>query len=121
VFLVRLPNHKGLKTDAELKWRETNQLRSEVTQAKRELESSRTKIDLLQAEVDRKRAEAEQARSNSEALQKDRVHYQDTVKMKDEHISFLESTVHQALEKLPKSLPPSQEEGRAKSWWQFWK
>jgi chromosome segregation ATPase len=110
-----------LKTDAELKWRETNQLRSEVTQAKRELESSRTKIDLLQAEVDRKRAEAEQARSNSQALQKDLVHYQDTVKMKDEHISFLESTVHQALEKLPKSLPPSQEEARAKHWWRFWR
>ena len=56
-----------------------------------------------------------QARSNSEALQKDLSHYQDTVKMKDEHISFLEATVHQALEKLPKSLPPSQEEAKAKA------
>jgi hypothetical protein len=41
--------------------------------------------------------------------------------MKDEHISFLEFTVHQALEKLPKALPPSEEEARAKSWWQFWR
>jgi chromosome segregation ATPase len=110
-----------LKTDAELKWRETNQLRSEVTQSRRELESIRTKADQLQAELDIKRNEAEQARSKSEALQKDLAHYQDTVKMKDEHISFLKATVHQALEKLPKSLPPSQEEAKKKGWWRFWK
>jgi len=110
-----------LKTDAELKWRETNQLRSEVTQSKRELESIRTKADQLQAELDKKRNEAEQARSDSEALRKDLAHYQDTVKMKDEHISFLEATVHQALEKLPKSLPPSQEEAKKKGWWRFWR
>jgi hypothetical protein len=65
-------------------------------------------------QLDRKRTEAEQARSNSEALQKDIAHYQDTIKLKDEHISFLESTVHQALEKLPKVLPPSEEEAQKK-------
>jgi chromosome segregation ATPase len=110
-----------LKNDAELKWREINQLRSEVTQTKRELESTRTKTDQLLAELDRKRTAAEESRSNSEALKKDLVHYQDTIKMKDEHISFLEATVHQALEKLPKSLPPSQEEAKRKGWWRFWK
>ena len=111
-----------LKTDAESKWRETSQLRSEITQARRELENARTKADQLQVELDRKRNETEQARSGSEALQKDLAHYQDTVKMKDEHISFLEATVHQALEKLPKSLPPSQEEAKAnRHFWQFWR
>ena len=110
-----------LKTDAELKWRETSQLRSEVTQVKRELENVRSKADDLLAELDIKRNEAEQARSSSEALQKDLAHYQDTVRIKDEHISFLESTVHQALEKLPKSLPPSQEEAKKKGWWKFWR
>jgi chromosome segregation ATPase len=110
-----------LKNDAELKWREVSQLRSEVTQTKRELESARAKADQLLAELDKKRTAAEEARSNSEALKKDLVHYQDTIKIKDEHISFLEATVHQALEKLPKSLPPSQEEARTKSWWRFWR
>jgi chromosome segregation ATPase len=85
------------------------------------LESTRSKIDLLQAELDRKRTEAEQTRSNSEALQKDLAHYQDTIRLKDEHISFLESTVHQALERLPKALPPSEDEAQKKGWWQFWK
>jgi chromosome segregation ATPase len=110
-----------LKTDAESKWRETSQLRSEITQARRELENARTKADQLQVELDRKRNETELAKSISDALQKDLAHYQDTVKMKDEHISFLEATVHQALEKLPKSLPPSQEEAKKKGWWRFWR
>jgi chromosome segregation ATPase len=111
-----------LKRDAELKWRETSQLRSEVSQARRELESLRTKADQLQADLDKKRSEAEQSRSNAEALQRDLTHYEETVRMKDEHISFLESTVHQALEKLPKALPPSEEEAKKKGWaWKFWK
>ena len=109
-----------LKTDAELKWRETTQLRAEISQARRELESTRTKAELLQAELDKKRDETEQARGKADALQKDLTHYQDTVRLKDQHISFLEATVHQALEKLPKALPPSEEEARAKHWWQFW-
>jgi chromosome segregation ATPase len=121
-LLVREEELKKLKNDNELKWRETSQLRSEVTQSRRELENARTKADQLQVELDRKRNETEQARSGSEALQKDLAHYQDTVKMKDEHISFLEATVHQALEKLPKSLPPSQEEAKAnRHFWQFWR
>jgi len=103
-----------LKNDAELKWRETNQLRSEVTQTKRELESVRSKADQLQAELDKKRTEEEQSRIETEALKRDQAHFQDTIKLRDQHISFLEATVHQALEKLPKSLPPSQE--GAKKW-----
>jgi hypothetical protein len=51
---------------------------------------------------------------DSERLQKDLEHYKDTLKLKDEHIAFLESTVHQALDKLPKALPPGQEEAKKK-------
>jgi hypothetical protein len=43
------------------------------------------------------------------------------LKLKDQHISFLEATVHQALEKITPQLPPSTEEARAKHWWRFWK
>jgi flagellar biosynthesis chaperone FliJ len=104
-----------------MKWRETSQLRSEISQARRELESTRAKIDLLQAELDKKRTEAEQLRIEAGTLQQETTHYQDTIKLKDEHISFLESTVHQALEKLPKALPPSEEEAKKKGLWRFWK
>lgn len=107
-----------LKNDAEQRWRETSQLRSEITQTKRELESSRAKVDQLQVELDKKRGEAEEARINSETLKKDLAHYQDTVRIKDDHISFLEATVHQALEKLPKALP--EPETDKKPWWRVW-
>jgi chromosome segregation ATPase len=120
-LLVKEGDLAKLKTDAELKWRETTQQRAEITQARRELESARNKAEQLQTELDKKRDETEQARDKVDAFQKDLTHYQDTVKLKDQHISFLESTVHQALEKLPKALPPSEEEARAKSWWRFWK
>jgi len=120
-LLVKEGDLTKLKTDAELKWRETTQLRAEITQARRELESARNKVEQLQTEMDKKRDETEQARGKVDALQRDLTHYQDTVKLKDQHISFLESTVHQALEKLPKALPPSEEEARAKHWYQFWR
>ena len=120
-LLVKEDHLLKLKTDAELKWRETTQLRAEISQARRELENARTKAELLQAELDKKRDETEQARGKADALQKDLTHYQDTIRLKDQHISFLEATVHQALEKLPKAIPPSQEEAKKKGWWRFWK
>jgi len=119
-LLVKDDHLTKLKTDAELKWRETTQLRAEISQARRELEAARNRAETLQAELDKKRNETEQARSKTEALQKDLTHYQDTVRLKDQHISFLEATVHQALEKLPKAIPPSEEEAKKKGWWQFW-
>jgi chromosome segregation ATPase len=120
-LLVKEGDLAKLKTDAELKWRETTQLRAEITQARRELETARNRAETLQIELDKKKDETEQARSKAEAIQKDLTHYQDTVRLKDQHISFLEATVHQALEKLPKAIPPSEEEAKKKGWWQFWK
>jgi chromosome segregation ATPase len=120
-LLVKEDHLSKLKTDAELKWRETTQLRAEISQARRELEAARNRAETLQAEMDKKRDETEQARIKAEALQKDLAHYQDTVRLKDQHISFLEATVHQALEKMPKAIPPSEEEAKRKGWWQFWK
>jgi len=110
-----------LKTEDEKKWRETSQLRSETSQAKRELESTRAKIDQLQIELEKKRIETEQARSEADALKLAQAHFQETINLRDQHISFLESTVHQALEKLPRALPPSEEEAKKKGWWQFWR
>ncbi len=41
--------------------------------------------------------------------------------MKDDEISFLRGHLSQISEKIPKSLPPSEEEIKKKGWWQFWK
>lgn len=76
-------------------------------------------MELLQAELDKKRDETKQAYGKAEALQKDLTHYQDTFRLKDQHISFQEVTVHQALEKMPKSHPNKRKKAKKKGWWQF--
>jgi chromosome segregation ATPase len=121
-LLVKEEELKKLKTDNELKWRETSQLRSEIGQAKRELESTRSKIDQLQTELDNKRTEAEQARNEAERLRRDQDHYKDTLAMKDRQIGFLEGHVSQLTQTVSQlALPPSQEEAKKKGWWRFWR
>jgi len=51
-----------------------------------------------------------------------------TLKAKEDEIAFLRGhvaqltqNVGQIYDKLPKALPPSQEEARAKHWWTFWR
>jgi chromosome segregation ATPase len=110
-----------LKTDAELKWRETSQLRSEVSQARRELESTRAKIDHLQTELDKKRTEIEQARIEAEALRHDQDHYKSTLELKDKQIGFLEGHVAQLTQSISQlALKPGEEEIKKKGWWRFW-
>jgi len=121
-LLVKEEELKKIKTDNELKWRETSQLRSEIAQAKRELESTRPKIDHLQTELDNRRTEAENARRDAEKLRHDQDHYKDTLAMKDRQIGFLEGHVAQLTQTVSQlALPPSQEEAKAKGWWRFWK
>jgi chromosome segregation ATPase len=121
-LLVKEEELKKLKTDNELKWRETSQLRSEIAQAKRELESTRSKIDQLLTELDNRRIEAEKARSDAGKLRHDQDHYKETLAMKDKQISFLEGHVAQLTQSISQlALPPSQEEAKKRGWWQFWK
>jgi len=121
-LLIKEEELTKLKTDNELKWRETSQLRSEVSQARRELEITRSKIEKLQAELDTKRIEAEQANIETGALRRDKDHYKDTMAIKDRQISFLEAHVAQLTQSISQlSLKPGEEEAKRKGWWQFWK
>ena len=109
----------SLKTEDEKKWRETSQLRSEASQLKREIESARAKIDQLQRELDTRRSEAEQARSAAESMRNERDRLSDTLRIKDDDVAWLRGHVAQLTQQL--ALPPSQEEAKAKHWYQFWK
>jgi chromosome segregation ATPase len=109
------------RADADKRWSELSTQKTDSNQLKRELEALRSKNDQLLIKFDQLKSELDQARNESEVLKLTQVHFQDTIKLRDQHISFLEATVHQALEKLPKSLPPSQEEAKKKGWWRFWK
>lgn len=109
------------RSDANKRWSEMNATKTENSQLKRDLEAAGSKNDQLLIKHDQLRAEIDQAKIEMQGLQKDMEKYQETLKLKDQHISFLEATVHQALEKITPALPPSQEEAKAKHWWQFWK
>ena len=108
------------RSDANKRWSEMNAAKTENAQLKRDLEAARSNLDQTLIKHDQLRAEIDQAKIEMQGLQKDLEKYQEALKLKDQHISFLEATVHQALEKIP-VLPPSQEEAKAKHWWQFWR
>ena len=109
------------RSDANKRWSEMNATKTENSQLKRDLEAAGSKNDQLLIKHDQLRAEIDQAKLETQGLQKDLEKFQEALKLKDQHISFLEATVHQALEKITPALPPSQEEAKAKHWWQFWR
>jgi chromosome segregation ATPase len=109
------------RSEQDLKWKESQQIRSELNQAKRELEAAKSREDLLRSERDQARSSEDQVSSEVEGLRKDLEHFKDTLRLKDDEISFLRGHLSQISEKLPKALPPSEEEIKAKHWWQFWK
>ena len=110
-----------IRSDFDLRWKELQQLRSELNQAKRELEAARSREDLLRSDRDLARSDKDQASDELSALQLTLEHYKETLRLKDDGISFLRGHVSQISEKLPKALPPAEEEIKKKGWWQFWK
>jgi len=110
-----------LRSDFDLRWKELQQLRSELNQAKRDLEAARSREDQLRSERDLSRSDKDQASGELTALQLTLEHYKETLRLKDDEISFLRGHVSQISEKLPKALPPAEEEIKKKGWWRFWK
>ncbi len=110
-----------LRSEQDLKWKELQQTRSELNQAKRELETAKSRENQLRSERDQARSFGDQALVEAEGLRRDLEHFKDTLRLKDDEISFLRGHVSQISEKLPKALLPSEEEIKAKHWWQFWR
>jgi chromosome segregation ATPase len=111
----------SLKTDLDEKWSEIRRLRSERDSLKRDLDSRAIKDDQLTIKLDSLRSERDQAKIESDILRKDLTHSQGIIRLKDEEISFLRGHLSQLSEKLPRALPPSEEEIKARHWWQFWR
>jgi len=109
------------KEDLDKSWSEIARLRSEITAIKADLEKSRSLTEKLQLESDQLKKTADQARIDLELSQRDHEHALDTIRQDREQISMLTALTHQLTEKITPALPPSQEEARAKSWWQFWR
>ena len=67
--------------------------------------------------------ELETARSDMILMERDKAHFQDTIKLKDQEIAFLQAHIAQLTQTVQLALPPSKEEvtKKGKGWWQFWK
>jgi chromosome segregation ATPase len=108
-------------SEATQRWEEFKGFRNEITKLKKDLDEARSESKRLKDELTKKQSETEQGRTEAEISRIKLENYQSTLKLKDDEVSFLRAHIHQISEKLPKSLPPSQEEAKAKSWWQFWR
>jgi len=108
------------RSDADQRWKENNQIKSDLNQAKRELEAGRSREDQLRSEVEQARSEKDQASIEAVGLRRDLEHYKETLRLKDDEISFLRGHLSQLSEKITPALPPSQEEAKKRGWWRFW-
>ena len=79
----------------------TQKLQDEINQSAKDLAALKEELILSKAEVDK---------------------WKEALKIKDGDIDYLRSHVSQLTQNISQlALPPSQEEARAKSWWQFWR
>jgi uncharacterized coiled-coil DUF342 family protein len=108
-------------SEATQRWEEFKGFRNEITKLKKDLDESRSESKRLKDELIKRQSEAEQGRTDTEISRIKLENYQSTLKLKDDEVSFLRAHIHQISEKLPKSLPPSQEEAKKRGWWRFWK
>ncbi len=112
----------SLKKEVDEKWGENRKLRSETETQKKAIDSLTIKLDQATIKNDSLTSEGYQKKIEFDSLQKDLTHALDTIKQKDETVAFLQGHVAQLTQSISQlSLPPSQEEARAKSWWRFWK
>src|SRR5512136_528869 len=112
----------SLKKEVDDKWSENRKLRSENETQKKAIDSLTIKLDQATIKIDSLTSLGDQKKIEFDSLQKDLTHAIDTIKNKDEMINFLQAHIAQLTQSISQlSLPPSQEEAKAKSWWQFWK
>ena len=110
------------REDLDKRLSEITTLRTEITALKADLEKSRSAYDKVMISNQELQQSADQARSELEGMKRDHDHFRDTLAIKDKQIGFLEGHVAQLTQSISQlALPPSQEEAKAKSWWQFWR
>ena len=94
------------RSESDQRWKESNQIKSELNQHKRELEAERSQKDQLRSEIEQARSEKDQASIDAVGLRRDLEHYKETLRLKDDEISFLRAHLSQLSEKITPALPP---------------
>ena len=105
---------------AEQRQREIDGLKAEIDRLKASLEGAQSKFEKETLEKNQAQQEAAKANEDVQGLRTDLEHSHGVVKLKDDEIGFLRATIHQLSDKIPRALPMSEEEARAKRWWKFW-
>jgi chromosome segregation ATPase len=111
-------------SDATQRWEELKSYKTEVTKLKKLLEESQATNLHLKDDLIKRQSETDQLAKTREELAVARMEtdkLQEAMKVRDDDIAFLRGHLSQLSEKLPKSLPPSQEEAKKKGWWRFWR
>ena len=117
------------KIEHEKLWRENQQLKRDIASAKKAEETARNDMGQLMSQLGPLKdqyatttSELETIRIDMGHLKKDLDHAMDTIKSRDQQISFYESQIANLIQSLGQlAIKPGQEEARAKHWYQFWK
>jgi chromosome segregation ATPase len=109
-------------SEATQRWEELKGIRSENTKRKKDLDTAQATTQRLQGELLTKQTELDRIvtlREELATIKNDRDRLQEALKVRDEDVTWLRSHVAQLTQQL--ALPPSEEEAKAKHWYQFWK
>ena len=100
---------------------EVMQLKRQISKLENTLLEKNKAIESKAKEVTQADEKVNQAYADLNNARLEAGKYEMAFKAKDEEITFLRGHLSQLSEKLPKALPPSEEEAKKKGWWQFWK
>jgi chromosome segregation ATPase len=104
-------------------WKENQQLKRAEEKAREDVAQTGRKLSALEDHNATTIKELETTRSDMILLERDKTHFQDTIKLKDQEIAFLQAHISQLTQTVQLALPPAKEETKkkGKGWWQFWK
>jgi len=107
------------------RWEETKALKSEITKLKKLLEESQAASQHLKDDLLKRQSETDQLAKTREELAVARMEadkLKEAISLRNQDVSFLQGHVAQLTQSISQlALPPSQEEARAKHWYQFWR
>ena len=99
---------------------DADKVHGEVSRLSKALQEAQSKAEKESIERTQAQREASKFNEDVQGLRTELEHSRGVIKLKDDEIGFLRATIHQLSDKIPRALPMSEEEARAKQWWKFW-
>jgi chromosome segregation ATPase len=111
-----------LRTEKEQTWREITHLKRTEEKAREEATQAKTRADKLQGELEQANKDIAGVREELVTARNEADKLREAMNLKSDEIAFLRGHVSQLTQTVSQlSLPPGQEEAKAKHWYQFWK